>query len=75
MKLRTKLVANVLMLLLAASVSTSFAQPYDAKLFAGMHWRAIGPFRGGRTRAAKTRHNAAKKRVLLNLSTKPPLNI
>jgi hypothetical protein len=49
--LRTKLVANVLTLLLVVSVSTSFAQPYDAKLFAGMHWRAIGPFRGGRTRA------------------------
>ena len=27
------------------------AQTYDQKLFAGMHWRNIGPFRGGRVLA------------------------
>jgi len=51
MKIRTKLVATVSTLLLAAAVSTALAQPYDAKFFAGMRWRMIGPFRGGRTRA------------------------
>ena len=51
MKLWTKIVANVLMLLLAGSASRSVAQTFDAKLFAGMRWRMIGPFRGGRTRA------------------------
>ena len=25
------------------------AQQYDASLFAELHWRLIGPFRGGRT--------------------------
>jgi len=28
------------------------AQPYDQKLFGEMRWRSIGPYRGGRTRAA-----------------------
>ncbi|HEX4809553.1 MAG TPA: glycoside hydrolase [Bryobacteraceae bacterium] len=32
-------------------VAGAFAQTYDAKLFSGMHWRSIGPLRGGRTRA------------------------
>ena len=27
------------------------AQPFDQRLFAEMHWRSIGPYRGGRTRA------------------------
>jgi photosystem II stability/assembly factor-like uncharacterized protein len=27
------------------------AQSYDQKLFSEMHWRSIGPYRGGRTRA------------------------
>ena len=26
-----------------------FAQQYDANLFSGLHWRLIGPFRGGRS--------------------------
>ncbi|HZI23277.1 MAG TPA: glycosyl hydrolase, partial [Gemmatimonadales bacterium] len=30
----------------------SAAQQYDPALFAGMRWRALGPFRGGRTVAA-----------------------
>jgi len=33
-------------------VSTLSAQPYDAKYFSEMRWRAIGPYRAGRTRAA-----------------------
>jgi hypothetical protein len=28
------------------------AQPFDQKLFSEMRWRSIGPYRGGRTRAA-----------------------
>ncbi|HYL11170.1 MAG TPA: hypothetical protein VEU31_10565 [Candidatus Acidoferrales bacterium] len=28
------------------------AQEYDPKFFSEMHWRSIGPFRGGRTKAA-----------------------
>jgi photosystem II stability/assembly factor-like uncharacterized protein len=36
-------------MLLAAS---AFAASYDAKLFAEMRWRTVGPYRGGRARAA-----------------------
>jgi photosystem II stability/assembly factor-like uncharacterized protein len=37
-------------LLFAASFSSyASAQTYDPKLFDGMRWRCIGPFRGGRT--------------------------
>ncbi len=32
-------------------VQCGFAQQYPANLFQEMHWRMIGPFRGGRTRA------------------------
>lgn len=52
MRSRTRLVKTILtMLLFAAAASTTFGQPYDAKYLAGMRWRSIGPFRGGRTRA------------------------
>ena len=30
----------------------AIAQQYDSSLFAGLRWRMIGPFRGGRTVAA-----------------------
>ncbi len=39
-------------LLATALPSAAFAQQYDARLFAGLRWRLIGPFRGGRTVAA-----------------------
>jgi photosystem II stability/assembly factor-like uncharacterized protein len=39
-------------LLAAALVSAAGAQPFDATLYAGLRWRMIGPFRGGRTVAA-----------------------
>ncbi len=39
-------------LVAAALPSAAFAQQYDARLFAGLRWRLIGPFRGGRTVAA-----------------------
>ena len=35
--------------LLVFSASTCFAQQFDAKLYGGMRWRMIGPYRGGRT--------------------------
>ncbi len=40
-----------LITLLAMASSIAVAQSYDAKLFADMRWREIGPYRGGRTRA------------------------
>jgi len=36
---------------LALSTLSLSAQTYDQKLFGGMHWRNIGPFRGGRVLA------------------------
>ncbi len=52
MKRQPKLIALLTTVVtLLAAVPTSYAQSYDAKFFAGMHWRSIGPFRGGRTRA------------------------
>ncbi len=34
------------------TAAAAFAQEYDQKFFSEMHWRGIGPFRGGRTKAA-----------------------
>jgi len=45
---RLRLVAVAML----ASASLAFAASYDAKLFAGMRWRPIGPLRGGRTKSA-----------------------
>ena len=41
-----------LCLLAALAASVTFAESYDAKMFAEMRWRSIGPHRGGRTRAS-----------------------
>src|SRR6266508_1003157 len=39
-------------LLLAAAFAPRFtAQPYEHAAFGEMRWRAVGPFRGGRTKA------------------------
>jgi hypothetical protein len=38
---------------LVASLSFAFAPTYDAKLFAEMRWRSIGPLRAGRTKSAQ----------------------
>src|SRR5258708_15693689 len=38
-------------LVLLVSAPFGFADSFDAKLFAEMRWRMVGPFRGGRTRA------------------------
>ena len=37
---------------LAAAVYAAASGPYDPKLFSELRWRPIGPFRGGRTKAA-----------------------
>jgi photosystem II stability/assembly factor-like uncharacterized protein len=42
--------ALIAALTLAAAIPAA-AQPVDGKYFSGLHWRSIGPFRGGRTRA------------------------
>lgn len=53
MRLQSKFVAIVLTLpLLTAAATKTVAQQYDAKFFAGLHWRTIGPHRGGRSVAA-----------------------
>ena len=53
MKLRFRSAQSVLaLLLLSIAASLAIAQPFDAKYLAGMRWRSIGPYRGGRTRAA-----------------------
>jgi photosystem II stability/assembly factor-like uncharacterized protein len=38
----------LLVCLIAASALPLTAQPRDPSLFSGMHWRLVGPFRGGR---------------------------
>src|SRR5713226_269251 len=44
--------APVLMLAFALTTGGSvFAQQFNPDLFKSLHWRMIGPFRGGRTRA------------------------
>ena len=40
-----------LLLLFSLTAFALTAQTYDQKLFGGMHWRNIGPFRGGRALA------------------------
>ena len=41
-----------LILVVAALLPSALnAGPIDAKMFGGLHWREIGPYRGGRTRA------------------------
>src|SRR5258707_530216 len=40
---------SVAVLLLAASAPSFVAQPFEPAAFSEMRWRAIGPFRGGRT--------------------------
>ncbi len=43
---------RVLIPLLLAAACLATAESFDTKLFAEMRWRSIGPFRGGRTKAA-----------------------
>jgi photosystem II stability/assembly factor-like uncharacterized protein len=51
--LRRRVVAPILSVaLLILVVSPAMAQQVNPDLFKSLHWRTIGPFRGGRTRAA-----------------------
>ena len=45
-------VRNLFGILLALGATLSPAQTFDAGLFSEMKWRMIGPYRGGRTKAA-----------------------
>ena len=48
---RGKKPVNRLFLVAVVAASIAAAETYDAKMFAEMRWRSIGPHRGGRTRA------------------------
>ena len=39
-------------LLLCAALATSFAQPVDPNLYAGIQWRLVGPLRAGKATSA-----------------------
>ncbi|HEV2992255.1 MAG TPA: glycoside hydrolase [Candidatus Angelobacter sp.] len=43
---------SITYLILVTSVSLAYTQQFSPDLFRPLHWRAIGPFRGGRTKAA-----------------------
>ncbi len=45
-------VSAFLLLLCILQPQSLSAQPFDSELFSGMHWRLIGPFRGGRALTA-----------------------
>src|SRR6266850_951151 len=46
-----RLLAMLVFALLIAGGGSVFAQQFNPDLFKSLHWRSIGPFRGGRTRA------------------------
>jgi photosystem II stability/assembly factor-like uncharacterized protein len=46
---RSRCVVLALLFVVLAFLMSAFAQQFDSKLYAGMRWRMIGPFRGGRT--------------------------
>jgi len=50
--IRRRMSAPVMLVMLVTSaVQIGFAQQVNPNLFQSLHWRSIGPFRGGRTRA------------------------
>jgi photosystem II stability/assembly factor-like uncharacterized protein len=52
MKNNYRLVSTLLSLIIALlSTEAGFAQQFSSDLFQSLHWRSIGPFRGGRVRA------------------------
>src|SRR5947207_14092442 len=51
MKTLFALITTFLLLLAAVFAPRSVAQPYENAAFGEMRWRAVGPFRGGRTKA------------------------
>lgn len=48
---RRRFLSIVVMGLIIAASSSALAQQFNPELFKSLHWRNIGPFRGGRTRA------------------------
>jgi len=46
-----RLVALVALIIALLSAEAGFAQQFSSDLFQSLHWRSIGPFRGGRVRA------------------------
>jgi photosystem II stability/assembly factor-like uncharacterized protein len=49
MRFRLSSVRLLLVLVFLGTVASVAAQQYDPSLYQGLHWRMIGPFRGGRT--------------------------
>ena len=48
---RRQFLSTVVIGLIIAASSSALAQQFNPELFKSLHWRSIGPFRGGRTRA------------------------
>src|SRR5580765_5688757 len=48
---RRRFLSVSVILFVFISCSSAFAQQFSPELFKSLHWRSIGPFRGGRTRA------------------------
>ena len=48
---RRRLLSTLVASLIIAASSSALAQRFNPELFKSLHWRSIGPFRGGRTRA------------------------
>src|SRR6185295_13166582 len=48
---RRRFLSTVVIGLIIAAGSSALAQQFNPEFFKSLHWRSIGPFRGGRTRA------------------------
>jgi photosystem II stability/assembly factor-like uncharacterized protein len=48
---RPRILSALVLVLMMAVGGSVFAQRFSPDLFKSLHWRSIGPFRGGRTRA------------------------
>src|SRR5437763_1576477 len=48
----SRLLRFVILTFISLASGLSFAQTPDPSLFQSLHWRGIGPYRGGRTKAA-----------------------
>jgi photosystem II stability/assembly factor-like uncharacterized protein len=48
---RSRLLSTFVLIFMIAGASPVFAQQFSPDFFKSLHWRNIGPFRGGRTRA------------------------
>jgi photosystem II stability/assembly factor-like uncharacterized protein len=48
---RRRFLSGLVICLIMSAASATLAQQFNPELFKSLHWRSIGPFRGGRTRA------------------------